>query len=90
MEQFLAYKFYCKQCIIYNEDLSQIPKGLTQDILWYNWRGLLNGLFGEFGSENLVKEIASKLKIVVYLPSDYIIEKDQVGKEMFFIVEGSV
>lgn len=50
----------------------------------------MNGLFGEFGSENLVKEIASKLKIVVYLPSDYIIEKDQVGKEMFFIVEGSV
>jgi len=35
-----------------------------------------------------MREIASVLTNVIYMPGDYIIYKDQIGEEMFFIVEG--
>ena len=47
-------------------------------------------MFKDFGSENLIKELSLALIGQIFLPQDYIIIKDTIGNEMFFIVEGSV
>lgn len=47
-------------------------------------------MFKTFKSDNLIREISSVLTNVIFLPGDYIIYKDQIGEEMYFIVEGSV
>lgn len=41
-------------------------------------------------SDNLIQTIATNLIPEIYLPADYIIFKNDIGKEMFFIIEGSV
>lgn len=47
-------------------------------------------MFNDFGSENFMKELCLALTGHIYLPQDYIILKDTIGAEMYFIVEGSV
>ena len=47
-------------------------------------------MFKDFNSENLVKELTFVLKNVIFTPGDYIIQKDQMGEEMYFIQEGTV
>lgn len=47
-------------------------------------------MFKHFKSDNLIKEVASALSNMIYMPGDYIIYKDQIGEEMYFIVEGYV
>jgi len=47
-------------------------------------------MFKDFGSENLIKDLCLALTGQIYLPQDYIILKDTIGAEMYFIVEGSV
>jgi len=33
-------------------------------------------------------ELVSNMKISLYLPQDYVVQKDDYGNEMFFILEG--
>ena len=47
-------------------------------------------MFQDFGSENLIKELSTVLATRVYLPGDYIINKGEIGEEMYFIVDGTV
>ena len=47
-------------------------------------------MFHSFKSDNLVREVAAVLTNMIYIPGDYIIIKDQIGEEMYFIVEGIV
>mmetsp|Transcript_9007 Transcript_9007/g.12274 ORF Transcript_9007/g.12274 Transcript_9007/m.12274 type:complete len:128 (-) Transcript_9007:866-1249(-) len=47
-------------------------------------------MFSDFGSENLIKELSTVLQAHAYLPSDYIINKGELGEEMYFIVDGEV
>jgi CRP-like cAMP-binding protein len=44
----------------------------------------------ESGSDVLLKRIALKLQVEIYLPQDYLIYKDDIGEEMYFIGIGSV
>ena len=47
-------------------------------------------MFSDFGSENLIKELSTVLHTHVYLPGDYIINKGEIGEQMYFIVDGEV
>lgn len=47
-------------------------------------------MFQDFGSENLIKELSTVLSTHVFLPGDYIINKGEIGEEMYFIVDGEV
>lgn len=47
-------------------------------------------MFQDFGSENLIKELSTVLQGHIYLPHDYIINKGEIGEEMYFIVDGEV
>lgn len=92
VEKFQAFSFYAKQTLIWQTDLSEgkIPKGLGQDILWYTWRGLLEKMFGEFGSQNFIKDVAQVLEIKIFMPGDYVLKAGNIEKQMWFIVQGSV
>lgn len=41
-------------------------------------------------SDNLIQTISTRLIPEIYLPCDHIIYVNDIGKEMFFIIEGSV
>ena len=45
-------------------------------------------MFKDFRSENLIKELAFVLTNTIYMPEDYIFMKDQIGLEMYFMIEG--
>jgi len=47
-------------------------------------------MFSEYNSENFIRELASVLESVIFLPGDYIIYRGETAKEMYFIAEGSV
>ncbi len=47
-------------------------------------------MFGKFESQNFIREICLCLKHEIYLPNSYVINKDEIGEEMYFIDEGKV
>ena len=67
-----------------------MPESLIKEIIFHQNNELLIAMFGDFGSENLIKELSTVLQGHVYLPGDYIINKGEMGEEMYFIVEGEV
>lgn len=70
--------------------MGYLPYNLLKEVIYYSSRDLLTPMFSQFKSENLIRELASALDNVIFLPGDYIIYKDDVGEEMYFIVEGRV
>jgi hypothetical protein len=74
----------------YEDLVGYLPFGLREEVIYMSCKDLLVGMFSEFKSENLIRQLACVLKSVIYLPSDYIIYKGDVGEEMYFIAEGSV
>ena len=93
MEQYFAYSFFIKQRtqLVEMKDLKNLlPYALLKDVLYYSQRDILAPMFKTFKSDNLMREVASVLTNVIYMPGDYIIYKDQIGEEMYFIVEGQV
>jgi len=93
VEQYFAYAFYQKHnsTMINIADLQDIlPQSLAKELIFHANKELLGPMFKDFGSENLIRELASTLVGNIFLPSDYIINKDDIGSEMYFIVEGSV
>ena len=47
-------------------------------------------MFSKHGSQNFLRDISIVLRNAIFLPGDYIIYKDDVGDEMYFIAEGTV
>jgi len=67
-----------------------LPASLVKEIIFHQNKELLSGMFKDFGSENLIKELSAVLTTQIFLPDDYIINKGELGEEMYFIVQGSV
>jgi len=93
VDQYFAYSFYQSQAsktLDWDDLHSKLPHALAKQCIFYSNRHLLDPMFMEYGSENLMRELSIKLKSMIYLPSDFIITKDTIGDEMYFIAEGSV
>ena len=58
--------------------------------MYHATKEFIEPLFKKFGSENLIKDMALCLDQKLYLPGDYIIRKDDLGEEMYFVAEGTV
>ena len=67
-----------------------VPTSLIKEIIFHQNNELLLSMFQDFGSENLIKELSTVLSTHVFLPGDYIINKGEIGEEMYFIVDGEV
>lgn len=67
-----------------------LPKTTVNRILYYSNKDILNKLplFSHIEDESLIQYLAVCLKPSVYLPYDYIIYKNDIGKEMFFVIKG--
>jgi len=63
---------------------------LAKEIFYHNFKADLNKMFGEFGSENFIRDLCSKLNVLIYLPGDNVIERGTIGKEMYFVCDGLV
>lgn len=77
--------------IIDHQDLyGLVPNSLIKEIIFHQNNELLLAMFSDFDSENLIKELSTVLQSHVYLPADYIINKGEIGEQMYFIVDGQV
>ena len=74
--------------VLYN----YLPESLVQQMLLWMYQDMLESveLIGKKGNNFLLKALASQLEPVIFLPLDYIIYKDDIGDEMYFLVEGIV
>ena len=91
VEQFFSYNFFTrsKKWLVEAKDLKEcLPYSLLKNVIFSASREILTPMFKDFRSENLIKELAYVLSNTIYMPGDYIILKDQIGEEMYFIIEG--
>lgn len=93
VEQFFAYSWHLHKStnMVSIKNLStQLPYRLSKEVVYYSTKHLLEPMFGSFGSENLIRNVSTALEQCIYLPGDFIILKDDIGDEMYFIAEGRV
>jgi CRP-like cAMP-binding protein len=93
VEQYFAYSWYLHKStnMVSIKNLStQLPYRLSKEVVYYSTKHLLEPMFKVFGSENLIKDVSKALEQSIYLPGDFIILKDDLGDEMYFIAEGTV
>ena len=85
----MAYTYYQKtttDMLVWNDLVEYLPYNLLKEVIYYSSRDLLTPMFSQFRSDNLIRELGSALDNLIYLPGDYIIHKDDIGEEMYFIV----
>lgn len=93
VEKYFSFTFFYRKVSTHIDHLDLkglVPNSLIREIIFHQNNELLLAMFSDFNSENLIKELSTVLSTHVYLPSDYIINKGDVGEEMFFIVDGEV
>lgn len=93
VEQFFAYSWHLHKStnMVSIKNLStQLPYRLSKEVVYHSTKHLLEPMFKGFGSENLIKDVSKVLMQTIYLPGDFIILKDDIGEEMYFIAEGVV
>jgi len=77
----------------YDEDsvMAELPESLRTDVALFLRRNFIEQapLF-KGASHELVREIALRLRPVVFTPSDYIMRAGQYGRHMYFISRGTV
>jgi CRP-like cAMP-binding protein len=76
----------CK--VLYNH----LPKNIVNKITYECNRHILKKMpfFGENDFVEMIEKISLHMVPKIYLPNDYIIYKNDVGEEMYFIIIGSV
>ena len=62
------------------------------DLVYENAKSFLKKfkILQEFNSPVIMRKIANILNPQIFLENDYIIVKDEVGEEMFFVISGCV
>jgi CRP-like cAMP-binding protein len=95
IEQYYAYKWSLVQRLgpTNSTDLyDHLPKNMVERIMYECNKEMIHSvpIFQKSEKTTLIASVATKLKPQFYLPSDYVIYKDDIGEEMYFIVEGVV
>lgn len=93
VEQYFAYEYqqkYNSNLLVYYDLIGYLPYQLREEVIYQSSKGLLTSMFSKYRSENLIRKLACVLESVIFLPGDYIVYKEDIGDEMYFIAEGSV
>lgn len=71
---------------------THLPEDIVHELIHEKLRHILKKVpvFKTYNSYILMKKIALSLQPEIYLPSDYLIYKNDIGEEMYFIAIGSV
>ena len=79
VETYFSYSHKIKNTLklIECKDLQgYLPYCLEKDVLYYSAKDILEPMFKHFKSDNLIKDVASVLSNMIFMPGDYIIYKD--------------
>ena len=95
LEQYFAYRWAITEEIgLTNLDelYAHLPNNIVEKIMYESNKSLIRRLpiLSTHSSETLIQLMSTKLKPEIYLPHDYIIYQDDIGEEMYFIVEGNI
>eukprot|EP00347_Sterkiella_histriomuscorum_P000063 403377328 len=91
--RFFSYSYFVKSKsnLIEAKEIKQyLPYNLAKEVIYHSQKEILIPMFRAFKSDNLIREVSSVLANLIFMPGDYIVFKDQIGEEMYFIVEGQV
>lgn len=95
LEQYYAFSWAITQTsgpINYKELYLHLPVSLVEKIMYTVNKKLLSKvpLLMMIKSEILIETISTKLQPSIFMPFDYLIYKNDIGEEMYFILEGNV
>lgn len=73
------------------EVLAYLPKNLRTEVVLFLNKDIIEKVpLFKNANESLIEEIVLALKPILYQPGDYIFHKGAIGREMYFIAQGSV
>ncbi|OMJ84131.1 hypothetical protein SteCoe_14822 [Stentor coeruleus] len=95
IKEYFTFADYLEKCtgpLHFTSLYSHLPGKLVKHISFQCNRYLLKKLqvFALINSKDLIEKLTLLLEPVIYLKGDFIIYKNDVGIEMYFIVQGSV
>jgi CRP-like cAMP-binding protein len=69
-----------------------LPTNIVEKIMYESNKSIIRRLpiLSNYGSEALIQLMSTKLKPEIYFPHDYVIYQDDIGEEMYFIIEGVI
>jgi CRP-like cAMP-binding protein len=70
--------------------LKHFPIVLVEDIMYFSQKSLIEPLFGQFESENLIRDITFRLQNQIFMPGDKIFKRKDKSRDCYFIIEGTV
>lgn len=73
---------------VYNSVKDNLTVTLAKEIAYEINKPILSPLFKCYGSLSFIKKLSYLLETAHYAPGDYIIHRGEIGKEMYFVVEG--
>lgn len=95
LEQYFAYRWAITEQIgLTNLDelYVHLPTNIVEKIMYESNKSIIRKLpiLSNYGSETLIQLMSTKLKPEIYFPHDYVIYQDDIGEEMYFIIEGVI
>lgn len=67
-----------------------MPESIVQEVLYSHYKDILKPLSDSIRSDNFMIALSRALTVKIFLPGDFIVKKEEDGKEMFFIIDGAV
>lgn len=95
LEQYYAYSWSITENlgpVNFEELYKYIPVHMVEKMMCHCNKDLIKNvpLFTSIKSESFMTLLVTKLRPQTYLPHDYLIYQDDIGEEMYFIIEGIV
>ncbi|TNV73363.1 hypothetical protein FGO68_gene3598 [Halteria grandinella] len=94
IEQFHQFNFHIKngRQLINAPELNEhlLPQSIVKDIMYMQYKDVLQPVFKDYKSDNLIIELAFVITYKIFMPKDFIVLKGEEGDEMYFIIEGQV
>ena len=95
LEQYFAYRWAITEEIgLTNLDelYAHLPTNIVEKIMYESNKSIIRKLpiLTNYSSETLIQLMSTKLKPEIYFPHDYVIYQDDIGEEMYFIIEGVI
>jgi voltage-gated potassium channel len=95
LEQYFAYRWAITEEVgLTNLDdlYTHLPTNIVEKIMYESNKSIIRRLpiLSNYGSEALIQLMSTKLKPEIYFPHDYVIYQDDIGEEMYFIIEGVI
>jgi voltage-gated potassium channel len=91
IREYYAYLWEKRLGLQESRVVSELPPGLMEEVSLFLKRGIIEKVpFFKGASDELVREISTQMRPVVYTPGDYVFRAGDTARDMFFISSGSL